>query len=307
MTRPGLRLAWSPPGGRVVDSSLSVRILGGGGPPVVLLHGLVGSGMYWGSAYDRLAEDHRLVVPDLLGFGRSPWPPSGYGPDEHADALRRCLDDLGISASVVIAAHSLGGLVALRLARTQPHRVAGIVAFGPPLYPDRATARARVAATSRMGSLFVLPGPAAEMACRWMCSHRAVAARLAVVAHPALPPAIAADAVQHTWASYSQTLERVILAADASGWLDRITCPVRLVAGDRDPVVDRRHLRHLARRHAGVELAEWPGGHNLPLARPEDCIEEIEHMARRVVPTLRTATTGTQRGSQAYRRGQGAA
>ena len=74
-----------------------------------------------------------------------------------------------------------------------------------------------------------------------------------------------------------------ILGADASSWLDQVTCPVRLVTGDRDPIVDRHHLLRFARRHAGVELTEWAGGHNLPLARSEGLLEEIEHMVGRVI------------------------
>ena len=71
-----------------------------------------------------------------------------------------------------------------------------------------------------------------------------------------------------------------ILAADASSWLDQVTCAVRLVTGDRDPIVDRHHLLRFARRHAGVELTEWA---HLPLARSEDCIEQIKHMVGRVI------------------------
>ena len=261
-------------------SSLSVRVLGQSGPPILLLHGLVASGVYWGGAYDELADDHRLVVPDLLGFGRSPRPASGYGPDQHADAVRTCLDDLGVADPVVIGAHSLGILIALRLAARHPDRVAGIIAFGPPLYPGPAAARAHVAATSAMGRLFVLPGPAAEAACRWVCDHRSLAARLSVLTHPGLPPAIAADGVQHSWASYSETLERVILAAEASAWLDQINCPVHLVAGDRDPVVDHDFVRRLAHEHPNVELIEWSGRHDLPLTRPVDCAAMIADAAR---------------------------
>ena len=116
----------------------------------MLLHGLVASGIYWGAAYDRLGHNHRLVVPDLLGFGRSPRPTSGYGPDDHVRALVTCLDELGVAEPVTIGAHSLGTLIAIRLAATHPDRVSRVVAFGPPVYPDRRSALAHVGATSPM-------------------------------------------------------------------------------------------------------------------------------------------------------------
>jgi len=274
--RRGRRPRWTPPGGRVVQtSSLSVRVLGDTGPPVLLLHGLVASGLYWGGVYDRLADHHRLIVPDLLGFGRSPRPAAGYGPDDHVEAVRICLDDLGIDEPVLIGAHSLGTLIALRLGATHPERVTGIAAFGPPLYPDSGAARAHVTATSPMGRLFVLPGRTAERACRWVCDHRTLAARLAVLTHPGLPPEIAADVVQHTWTSYSQTLQLVVLAAEASTWLDQVKCPVHVVAGDHDPVVDHAYLRQLADAHHNIELHEQPGRHDLPLTHPAGCATRI--------------------------------
>lgn len=263
----------------VSTSTLVARVNGEQGTPVVLLHGLVASGIYWGAAYDRLAADHRLVVPDLLGFGRSPRPLSGYRPDDHVDALIRCLDDLEVEEPAVIGAHSLGSLIAIRLAATHPERVAGIVAFGPPLYRDRSSALAHAGGTSPMGRLFVLPGRTAELACRWVCDHRAIAGTLAIATHPGLPPPIAADGVQHTWESYSETLERVILAAEAGTWLAAATCPVRLVAGDRDRVVDNAFLSELRTRHRAVTTETWPGGHDVPLALPHESVDAIRGLA----------------------------
>ncbi len=274
--RRARRVRWTAPDGQVVQTStLSVRVLGDSGRPILLLHGLVASGIFWGGAYDRLADHHRLLVPDLLGFGRSPRPASGYGPDDHATAVLACLDDLGIDEPVVIGAHSLGALIALRLAATHPERVLAVVAFGPPLYPNSGAARAHVAATSPMGRLFVLPGQTAETACRFVCDHRTLAGHLAALTHPSLPPEIAADAVQHTWNSYSQTLQEVILSAEAATWVSHVARPVHLVAGDRDPVVDHVYLRHLAETHAHVDLRELPGRHDLPLVHPEECMTMI--------------------------------
>ncbi len=43
-----------------------------GGPPLLLLHGLLGSCTNWHGIARRLAEAHRVLVPDLRGHGRSP-------------------------------------------------------------------------------------------------------------------------------------------------------------------------------------------------------------------------------------------
>ncbi|MDQ6782656.1 MAG: alpha/beta hydrolase [Actinomycetota bacterium] len=262
---------WRPPAGdRRRAGPLAVRTLGEAGPPVLLLHGLVASGVFWGAAYDGLADGHRLIVPDLLGFGSSDRPVTGYGPDDHVRAVLDCLDALGVDEPVTIGAHSLGCLVALRMAALHPDRVRGIVGFGPPVYPDGAAARAHIGAAGPMARLFVLPGPVAERACDWLCEHHRIATALAVLTHPRLPTAIAADAVRHSWASYSQTMTRVILEDGAREWVEAIVVPVELVAGDHDPVVDAVFLASLAPT-TGIDVRLWPGRHDLPLVDAWRC------------------------------------
>ncbi|HLQ61206.1 MAG TPA: alpha/beta fold hydrolase, partial [Candidatus Acidoferrales bacterium] len=127
------RVTWSPPAGAIRRLALNVRSHGSG-PPVLLLHGLGGSHRYWGAAYDALASEHRLIVPDLLGFGGSPASAGGYSADRHCEALLALLDDLKVAEPVVVAGHSVGSLIGLRLAVLRPERCAGVVALAPPLF-----------------------------------------------------------------------------------------------------------------------------------------------------------------------------
>ena len=102
-------------------SSLHVEIRGSG-PDLVLLHGWALHGGMWGHWLDRLAARFRLHIVDLPGHGRSAWP-----------ADTRVLGDLArvVSAKVpsgaAVLGWSLGGLVALELARTRPHDLAALV------------------------------------------------------------------------------------------------------------------------------------------------------------------------------------
>lgn len=261
------RTPWDPPASATLSHPLSARVLGSG-PPVVLVHGLGASGRYWGAAYDRLAEDHLLVVPDLLGFGSSPRPDHGYGPDEHAAAVYGCLDVAGVDEPAVLVAHSAGTIVALRMAATRPERVRAVIAFGPPLYASAAEATQHVAALGMMARLFANDGRVAERVCHWVCRHRALAARLAVISTPGLPPEVVADGVQHSWNSYSESLMELVFVGDLNEWFDDIAQPVVLVAGDSDRACDFEWLRRLADRHDNIRLETWTGDHHLPLSAP---------------------------------------
>ncbi|MEO8265919.1 MAG: alpha/beta fold hydrolase [Ilumatobacteraceae bacterium] len=269
---------WRPPRPRTMLSPLAARVIGDG-PPIVLLHGLGASGVYWGSAYDRLSDGHRLVVPDLLGFGESPRPSVGYGPDEHVAAIEACLDAAHVQQPAVVVAHSAGGIVALRLAATCRERVRAVIMFGPPLYPDSGDARRHVKQLGLMARLFANDGAFAAMICRWSCAHRRLAAVLAELSLPDLPSQIARDGVEHSWASYSETLERLVIDNAAADWLSHVTVPVVIVAGLGDPVCNHPFLQEIARSHQTVDYRAWPGGHHLPLTDPTRAMALIVDIA----------------------------
>ena len=91
---------------------------GAGDRAVVLLHGIPGSSAIWRAVAQDLAREHRVVVPDLLGFGESPRPASidALWADAQAQALHDALNASGVQRAV-FAGHDFGGLVALALAQ----------------------------------------------------------------------------------------------------------------------------------------------------------------------------------------------
>ncbi len=106
----------------------------GDGPPVVLLHG-GGPGASGVSNFSRniepLAENFRVIVPDMPGYGRSS---KGVDRDDPfgylAEHIRGMLDQLGIQRAHLVG-NSYGGACALRLALDSPHRVDKLVLMGP--------------------------------------------------------------------------------------------------------------------------------------------------------------------------------
>lgn len=95
----------------------------GAGEPVVFLHGFPTSGHLWTGVVPLIPDGHRVVVVDLLGFGRSD--PPGEQPLDvraHADRLLRVFDQLGINFACVVG-HDVGGGIAQSLAVRSPHRV----------------------------------------------------------------------------------------------------------------------------------------------------------------------------------------
>ena len=101
------------------------------GRTAVLLHGRNFPSSYWEPVIKTLNDSgYRVVVPDQIGFGKSSKPVT----DLHFDTLARntiaLLDHLQIAKADIVA-HSLGGMLGVRLARAYPDRVAHLLLAAP--------------------------------------------------------------------------------------------------------------------------------------------------------------------------------
>ena len=108
-----------------MSEDLNVRVTGEGDKPVVLLHGLFGSGQNLGQLARGLADSFKVYSVDLPDHGRSPWSEE-CSIDSYADTLMDWLTNT-IAEPVDLVGHSLGGKVAMAIARLRPELVAKLV------------------------------------------------------------------------------------------------------------------------------------------------------------------------------------
>jgi pimeloyl-ACP methyl ester carboxylesterase len=117
----------------------------GDGDPIVLLHGFPTSSHLWGTVVPLVPAGHRVVVLDLLGYGRSDRP---MGRDVsikgHAERLRLVLDALGIERACVVG-HDVGGGVAQAAALRWPARVSALVLVNSVAYDTWPTREVKLA------------------------------------------------------------------------------------------------------------------------------------------------------------------
>ena len=123
---------WELPG--LGSARWPVAVLGNG-PPILALHGFDSSHLEYRRLAPLLAEQHQLFIPDLHGFGFCPRPLDGtYGPEPLLDHLERVLElvlEHSGAERVGLIGASMGGSVAVELARRQPERIERLLLLAP--------------------------------------------------------------------------------------------------------------------------------------------------------------------------------
>jgi pimeloyl-ACP methyl ester carboxylesterase len=97
---------------------------------IVLLHCSGSSGAQWRALAGQLGARHRVVAPDLIGYGASaPWSGARFGLASEAAPVRSLMGRL--DEPVHLVGHSYGGAVALHIARIRPERVRSLTLVEP--------------------------------------------------------------------------------------------------------------------------------------------------------------------------------
>jgi len=108
---------------------VSVLDYGGEGPLIVCVHGLEGSAYNWALLAPKLAESHRVIAPDLSGFGFTPPLGGGSSVERNAELVADVVDHFGGDAMLI--GNSMGGLISILASELYPHRVNSLVLVDP--------------------------------------------------------------------------------------------------------------------------------------------------------------------------------
>jgi haloalkane dehalogenase len=114
---------------RTVDGLRLAHVDEGDGAPVVMWHGEPTWSFLWRKVVPPVRDaGHRVILPDLVGFGRSdkPMDPAWYSYDRHCAMAATLLEDLDVRDATFVV-HDWGGPIGMRLAIEHPDRVARLV------------------------------------------------------------------------------------------------------------------------------------------------------------------------------------
>jgi pimeloyl-ACP methyl ester carboxylesterase len=235
----------------------------GSGPVLVLMHGMAASWQWWLENIPALAQQHRVIAVDLPGCGNSERLPAPAEMATHAHTVLGLLEQLGVE-SATVAGHSMGGLVALEMAKADPQRVKDLIlvdAGGAPM------------SERRLAIILVVLRVAAAILRRSVVRHalatkpwvrnlamrggfrdpRVISAALAAEIMPVFGGPGFVDSV----AAAGRAVRAMVT--------DTISCPVLLLWGDHDVMAPLDGARDLHRDLAQSELVVVAGAGHSPM------------------------------------------
>ncbi len=245
----------------------------GTGPPLVLLHGLLGGSFCWRDNLEALAQQHTVFALDLPGHGLSDAPPeTDCRMACQTERVSRFMRELRLQ-DVSLMACSYGAAVAMWLATMERLRSLVLVA---PANPWSDFGRGRIEFfNTRFGGLFLrtafpFSGPIHQIALRRMYGTPASVtreARRGYVANIVRPGrARNALATLRTWQSDMDALRPHI---------PKITAPTLLISGNRDGAVDPRSCEILQQQIPNCELITLAGLGHLPFEEAPEQFNQI--------------------------------
>lgn len=247
----------------------------GSGPVIVLLHGMAGSSRFWSCFMDIADSGYSCISIDLAGFGRSSKPSDCiYDYDTHVGSIVESIQAAGVTRPFILIGHSMGGLLALRLAADYPELIAQVIICGLPYYPDRQTAR-RAITRDKLAWRLAFYGRTSHALCTVWCSWLNPITRwIAPLYLPHMPRTVAQDTLLHTWKAYAESLNHVVEDQDISRDLARINCQVTLLYGQKDYSLQLLKSSKITEQYQNIIGVSYPGlTHQLPLESPRSIFE----------------------------------
>lgn len=238
----------------------------GKGRPVVLVHGTPTWSFLYRHLVRALRSDHRVIVPDHLGFGLSDKPPDApYRPVDHARRLGELLDSLDLEPCTMMV-HDFGGPIGLARAIERPDTVEQLVISSTWMWSLADDPR-----YSRPGRF--LGSALGRFLYRWLNFSPRVLLPMATAEGSKIPPEVhlhylrAFSGPSERWAPW--TLARELIGS--SNWYESLwerrceiaPLPALLLWGDEDPAFGTQ-LERWHELFPAAEIVKFPGaGHFL--------------------------------------------
>jgi cis-3-alkyl-4-acyloxetan-2-one decarboxylase len=207
----------------------------GSGPPVILIHGIASSSVTFQFLVPLIADRHRVISIDLMGFGGSPAPADAtYTVEEHVAALERTIRSLRLRERFVLVGHSMGSLIGARFAAENSKRLTKLVLVAPPVYvhPESVADPVDRAALGLFLKIY-----------DYLRNNKEFTIRNASWIGKLAPIKNVLEVTEQNWGAFVLSLENSIESQTTISDLASVTVPVEVIYGTLDPFLAPAGLR----------------------------------------------------------------
>ncbi|MGE3539226.1 MAG: alpha/beta fold hydrolase [Candidatus Tectimicrobiota bacterium] len=244
--------------------------------PMLMLHGNAESSASWYAWVPQLAQQYRLIRPDMRGFGAStPMPPDfPWTLDIIIDDFCRLMDTLGVARFHLVGA-KIGGTIARAFAARRPERVRTLTVVGTPT-PYRAGVAERV------------PALRAELEQHGVehWARQSMAGRLGST-FPAEGVSWWIDFMGRTALSTQLGFMQTIACVDIRADVPRITCPTLVITTEGSGLASVDETRAWQQTIPGSELLVLPGdSYHVAASHAVQCAQATRQFIERRKPRV---------------------
>ncbi|WP_442582588.1 alpha/beta fold hydrolase [Mesorhizobium sp. ASY16-5R] len=197
----------------------------GSGEPVLLIHGGLGHGDIWSAQVADLSKDHKVIVPDSRGHGRSTRNAEPFGYDLMASDYLALLDYLKVDKTALVG-WSDGGIIGIDIAMNHPERLTRLFAQAANVTTDGVDPG--VATNKTFGAYIARSGEDYARLSKTPTEYDAFVTQ-----------------ISHMWETQPNWTKEQ---------LGKITVPTAIVAGDHDEAIKREHTEYMASVIPGAKL-----------------------------------------------------
>lgn len=237
-------------------------VVHGRGRPLLFVHGFPLDHTMWRPQIDAFGDSHRVIAPDLCGFGASDATDGTVTMEHFADDLIAVLDALAIDEPVVYCGLSMGGYVAWQFLEKYPDRTAALVLCDTRAAADSPEARENRRKMARLAIDTGSKSVAGPM----------VAKLFAPSTYDRQPEIV--EATRRVMSAtdpvgVAAALRGMAARPDMTDLLPRISVPTRLIVGEHDVITPPEEMESMARLIPGAHLVRIAdAGHMTPLENP---------------------------------------
>ena len=245
---------------RVADEGL--------GPAMLFVHGFPLNHTMWRAQIDEFSKTHRVIAPDLRGFGGTDGALYSVSMEQFADDLAALLDALAVEGPVVFCGLSMGGYIAWQFVQRHPTRVAKLI-----VCDTRAAGDSPEAAANRlkMADIVLRDGPEPIV---WAMMPKLFALCSSDASSSDHCPAAIASVRQMVLNSNPVAIAAahrgMAVRPDVTAWLPTVTVPTLVICGEHDAISPPAEMQAIADAIPNAQFALIEkAGHMAPMEQPE--------------------------------------